>query len=239
MINQPFAIGDILFIEPICRAIMEKTGSKPTLPVMDHLMWMGEYIESANLIPRSKNDYDYDMEDHNNKDQLLHLRFANQIIRNLAKYDHGDFENVMLDKYELAWGFSFIDHKIKWQDLKINLNGPRSIALFDELVGPDLDYVLVNEHCQAGDVKIMPNTEMPIIRMHERSGYTLLDWALVMLYAKENHHVSTSTFYIFQALDNLFPHEMKSRIFIYPRPNADGLRGISKLEPTFLWTAGK
>ena len=67
--------------------------------------------------------------------------------------------------------------------------------------------------------------------MEHINGFTLLDWAYVMVFAKENHHVSTSTFFMMQAVSNQFKFD--SKVFLYPRPNADGLRGISKLNPSF------
>ena len=95
------------------------------------------------------------------------------------------------------------------------------------------EYILVNNHSQAGRINIKPENrkKLPIIEMKEVPGYNVLDWAAVILHAKENHHVSTSTFFIMQAIANKFSFD--SKVFIYPRPNEDGLRGISKLNPTF------
>lgn len=229
VINQFHAIGDILFIEPICRHFWIITGEKPILPIRDHLMWLANYIESADFRPMSKFELDYESIETSNP-SYLPLRFANQILRNLEKDDHSDFSNTMPDKYELL-GI----HSSNWLllDLRFDL---KKCRLLYEKVNPNSEpYILVNEHSQAGIIPINPKTDLKVIKMHQIEGFTVLDWALLMLFATENHHVSTCTFYILQAIANKFP--LNSKIFIYPRPNADGLLGISKLNPTFEWTA--
>lgn len=224
-INQPFAIGDILFIEPICRHIWDKTGELPRLPVQDHLMFLAQHIESANIVPLSKNPFAED--DDITTKEYLPLKYANQIVRGMPRHDHSDPENMMLDKYRLAG----LEPSI-WKTLNIKFNEYKCNQLLDELMGESWDdYILVNEQSQAGKIDIKVESDLPIIRMHERPGYSVMDWAFVMLHAKENHHVSTSTFYILQALANNVG--FAGDVFMYPRPNSDGLRGISKLEPTF------
>lgn len=78
---------------------------------------------------------------------------------------------------------------------------------------------------------IKPETEYRVVEMFEVPGFNVCDWAMIMLLAKENHHVSTSTFFIMQALT-----DYKGKIFIYPRPNEDGLLGISKLNTNIPYT---
>ncbi len=234
-INQPASIGDILFIEPICKYFFDKEGEKPKLPVKDHLMWIAPYINSANIVPLSSSGMDSD-----NPSSLDHtftvdipLRFANQIFRGYSLHDHHDFEEMMLDKYRLV----NIDPML-WKTLNVKFNEDKCNRLLEELTGGGEwdDYILVNNNSQAGTIDIQPETNLPIIRMHERPGYTVLDWAFVMLHAQENHHVSTSTFHIMQALVNKY--KFNGKVVIYPRPNSDGLRGISKLNPDFKYEIG-
>ncbi len=227
IINQAAAIGDILFIEPICRHIWNTTGIKPILPVRDHLFWISEYIDSADFRLMSQYPIDYDsmsMEDKN----YLPLRFANQIVRGLAPDDHHDYANMMLDKYILAG----LDPML-WKTLIINFNEQKSDRLFKHLNLKATDeYVLVNENSQAGIVNIFPKgafCQYRVIKMSEVPGFNVLDWWKVMMYAKENHHVSTCTFYILDAI------KYTGKVTMYPRPNQDGLQGISKLNPTFIY----
>jgi hypothetical protein len=206
VINQIHSIGDILFIEPICREYWDRTGKKPILPIRDHLMWLTEYIESAVFTPMS-----------------------NQIIRGLDKNDHSDFENCMPDKYRLCG----MDPD-KWMDLKIKFNGERAWKLYEFLNLKQYDYVVVNNHSQAGSIGINPGKGDNIVLMAEIPGYTLLDWCEVIANAKAFHSVSTSTFYMLQAMANAGIRVPET--FIYPRPNEDGLRGISKLNTTYKYT---
>jgi hypothetical protein len=215
VINQFHSIGDILFLEPMFRHFWEKNGVKPIVPVRDHLMWLSDYIISAEFRPMSKFTLDYDSMDISNPDYLP-CRFANQILRNLGPDDHSDFENMMNDKYHLAG----LDPGM-WKNINLSFNLRKSKALFGELdIKYGEKYALINENCQAGSIKISPKTPLRIIKMREIPGYNVLDWHEIMLHAEENHHVSTSTFFIFQAIS-----PCKSTIFIYPRPNIDGLRG--------------
>lgn len=230
-INQPASIGDILFLEPMYRHIKSTTGEKALLPVRDHLMFIQDYIPSVNMVPMSKHAMDYEslnMDDPN----YLPLRFANQIYRGLSPHDHSDFENMMADKYRLVG----LDPEM-WATIQLAFNEDRALQLLDEMTKEYWDeYILINENSQAGRVDIVPpDRQIPIFKMCEKPGYTVIDWAFVMLHAAENHHVSTCTFYILQALKNQFPAQFKTKVFLYPRPNIDGLRGISKLNPTFTY----
>jgi hypothetical protein len=70
--------------------------------------------------------------------------------------------------------------------------------------------------------------------MRDIPGFTLIDWFNVILNAKEFHTVSTSTFYLLQAIANKYHLDID--IYVYPRPNEDGLRGIEKLNTTYKFT---
>lgn len=243
VINQFHAIGDILFLEPMFRHFWKKNGEKPIVPVRDHLMWIAEYIDSADFRPMSKFQLDYDSTATDNPDYFP-ARFANQILRGYDKNDHHDFENMMLDKYRLA-GLP----EDLWTTIQINFNVTKGRQLMKDLnlyEGKNFKrYFLYNTQCQAGSIAIPlanvdKNKPMPVwhVAMREIPGYNVLDWFLVMYHAEQNHHVSTSTFFILQAIMN--PQRSAGfrnlSIYIYPRPNEDGLRGISQLKPTFKYT---
>lgn len=226
VINQFHSIGDILFIEPICRHFWIKNNEKPILPVRDHLMWMSEHIESARFVPMSQFELDYDSAETENPDYLP-LRFANQILKGLGKDDHSDYENMMPDKYTLS-GMN----PEEWKSISLTFNPYKALMLFKHLgLNFSDEYICINENSQAGKINIELSSDKRVIRMHEVPGFSLIDWYMVIMNAKENHHVSTSTFFLMQAIENKF--DFKSKVFIYPRPNEDGLRGIAKLKPTF------
>lgn len=249
VINQFAAIGDILFIEPICRHIWNVTDKKPILPVRDHLMWFADHINSAIFTPMSKFSLDYESMEISNPDYLP-LRFANQIMRNLDKHDHSDFTNTMPDKYLLAEEFfkmhnmPSMKHTISslnksWSNVLWHFNFDKSADLFIALnLSSDEEFIFVNEHSQAGSIKINPENpnNLRIVRMEVIPGFNVLDWTPIMLLAKEHHHVSTCTFYMLEGMKAI--HDAEIPITIYPRPNKDGLQGISKLNPSFKYKIG-
>jgi hypothetical protein len=226
VINQFHSIGDILFIEPILRHYWKLNGDKPILPVRDHLMYLQNYIESARLVPMSQFVLDYESMETTNPDYLP-LRFANQILRNKDKDDHSDYKNCMPDKYNLC-GLN----PDMWMNLDVKFNEGKGNALFNQLGLKDgEEYILVNEHSQAGRVEIKLNPNCRVLYMESIPGYSVIDWWYVILNAKENHHVSTCTFYLFQAIANKF--NFKSKVFIYPRPDESGIKGVLKLNTGF------
>lgn len=233
VINQFHSIGDLIFIEPICRYYFYKTGKMPIVPIHDHLMWIQDYIDSAAFVPKSVFELDYESLETSNPDYLP-LLYANQIIRELDKYDYSDYENVMLDKYRLALlAYSDIGVKELWKTVDLKFDVDKGLRLFKELeLEEDTRYVLVNQHSRAGSIDISINQKIrKVVYMSEREGYTPIDWWKVMLNAEENHHISTCTFFILQALYNKIPFQ--SQVFLYPRPGEDGLRGIKNLNPTY------
>lgn len=230
VINQIHAHGDILFCEPIFRHFWNKNGEKPIVPVRDHLMWFANHIDSAHFVPMSQFVLDYDSMDNSNPDYLP-LRFANQVVRGLALDNHSDYSNTMPDKYELA-GLPLE----QWKTLQYTFDPEKSKGIFAALnLSSDEDYVFVNEFSQAGNIEINPQTSMRIVKMRNIPGFNLLDWTGVMLCAKEHHHISTATFFMLEAMKGL--HADNIPIYLYARPNEDGLQGISKLNPSFNYTA--
>lgn len=234
VINQPFGIGDIIFLEPLFRHFWKVQGKKPILPVRDHLLNLQPAFGSVEMVPLSKASYfDINSTSMDKPEEYLPLRFANQIVHGYDVNDHHDFEHMMADKYILAG----LDPDM-WKQVDLNFSEAKCGALLDYLTGEQWDdFILVNEHSAAGRVIIStPLTPFTRISMVDLPGYSVIDWAFVMLYARANHHVSTSTFYMMQALKNKFP-KFGENIYIYPRPNIDGLRGISQLKPTFNYVA--
>jgi hypothetical protein len=238
IINQIHAIGDIMFLEPMFRHFWEKEGVKPIVPIRDHLMWLADHIESADF--RKLSTFNWPSHTHGGEwtgvsyVDCLQLRWANQLLRHLGPDDHHDFENMMLDKYR----FVGLD-PMMWKNLKLTFNPKKAAELMAHLGITDKDeYILVNQHSQAGDVEIKHRWNggngMKVVYMESIGGFNVCDWFFVMMFAKEIHTVSTCTFYMMQAMTDL-----QAKIFIYPRPGIDGLRGISKLNPSFNYTNGR
>lgn len=208
------------------RHFWDLTGKKPIVPVRDHLYWIAEYIESAEFRKMSEFKLDYESMETGNPDYFP-AQYANQILRGLNRGDHSDYENTMPDKYRLAG----LDPEM-WRGIRINFNRDQAMSLLSRIIDDHgEDFILANNHSQAGSIDIKPRAKGKLVFMEEIPGYTVIDWAWVMHAAKENRHVSTCTVYIMQALRNHFGSVPKA--FIYPRPNEDGLRGIASLNFDF------
>lgn len=222
--------GDILFCEPIFRWFLKRDGVKPIVIIHAHQMWISQYIESAMFTSACPPIAETGSLFHD--ETFINLRYANQIFRGYGPDDHSDLENMMIDKYRLLglpedlW--KTLDIKL-FSD-KITMIKPSSIGR----TGSTYEYYLINEHSQAGDIKIkleLPEFT-PVFYMNAQPVETLIDWSYRIYAAKENHHVSTSTFFLMQAIKNKYP-KWNAPCYIYPRPNVDGLRGISQLKPDF------
>lgn len=225
-INQPFGIGDIIFLEPMYRHFWMRDGVKPTLWVRNHLMHLQPYFDSVNMVPCEGKNID----DMNMRHDYFPARFANQIYRGYDANDHHDLENMMLDKYRLA----SIDTE-RWKEIHLVFNEQKAMELYASQVKRfhGTEYICVNEFSGVGHAEIHVETDLPIVTMGHIAGYSVIDWYLVMAMAKENHHVSTSTFFLFQAMHNKFGGKLNTKVFTYPRPNEDGVKGISSLNPSF------
>lgn len=218
VIDQRHSIGDILFLEPMFRHFLKMNGEKPIVPLRPHLTWLSNYIDSAGFI---------DERSYKDTARSLDTMHANQILRGLDFNDYSDFENCMPDKYNLAG----LD-PLLWKNLEITFDSRRGIELFRKICpNPEIPFILVNNNCQAGKIDIKVGG-LPIVEMQFIPGYTVLDWFFVITQADQFHTVSTSTFYVMQAMLNAGYH-LPDEIFIHARPNEDGLRGISKLHPDF------
>jgi hypothetical protein len=210
IINQSSGIGDILFLEPMLRHLSKY--KKVIFPVEDYFLWIQKHIPYVSFVPKSK--YHIDYTDMVMTDEYLPLRYANQILRGLDRHDHHDQENTMLDKYRLL-GL----HDDMWLSMDFVRDYKSERELFNKLECR-YEYNLINNQSRAGDTDIKKDG----VFMRPIEGHSLLDWAMVMERAKENHHVSTSTFYmmVWLNLDNCF---------VYPRPDIYGLQGIKQLLP--------
>ncbi|HXP49875.1 MAG TPA: hypothetical protein VN922_07980 [Bacteroidia bacterium] len=228
LINCVGGIGDVLYCEPIYRHFFKKEGVKPIVIIHDHQMFLQDYIDSAEFRCASKY-LDYKNNPMPNANYLP-LRYANQVYRDLNIHDHSDFENCMPDKYLLAG----LDPEL-WLTLDIKFNSNKGASLLTEYkILDNPKFIIKNEYSQAGkiDIKLMNDMNYDIIEMQSLPGYSVIDWFSMILCCQYYCTVSTSTFFILQAIKNKYP-TFNQMCYIYARPNEDGLRGISKLKPTF------
>jgi hypothetical protein len=210
-INQHAGLGDILFLEPILRKLAKN--NEVIMPVVEPWLWQKHipYVNFTNFT------FQFDGREQKFTSDYYPFRYANPIYRGYDLNDWHDFENCMLDKYrvlELPLDM--------WLGLSVVRDYENEARLIKLLNLPE-KFILVNEYSRVGVTHIKLEGNTPIIYMRPVEGFSVIDWCGVMELAVENHHVSTSTFYLL--------HMLGLDAKIYPRPDGDGLKGISQLLP--------
>jgi len=205
IIDQPFGVGDILFLSPIISYI---DCDKLIWPVVDHYYWISDYIKIPNLtfIKNSEfNKLDYS--------EFIHipLQHAHRILP--------ESEDCMIAKYKILG--AHLDYFYSGIKSVITRNSVKELELYSLLGLCDNEsYTVINnnfagpEHNYKLDINI--STTDKIIHMDYTPGFTLLDWMYVLENAKSIHTVSTSLFFVIEALntDNIELH-------LYPRKPLD------------------
>lgn len=202
IIDQPFGIGDILFLSPLVKHI---DAEKIIWPIIDHYYWIKEYITIPNLQFIKQSEFNID----------------NYIEYNIVPFQHAHSliskaEDCMQAKYLLLqadpqlWrSLSFNRNQEKENQLKKHLNispGDKFIFVNNNFAGPEYNYKI--------DIKLQTN--LKIINQEYIKDFTLLDWCGVLEQASEIHTVSTSLFFVIEALklENTLLH-------LYPRKPLD------------------
>lgn len=215
IINQPFGLGDILFLEPMCRHLTEK-GFKVIFPVHDHYVWLQDYIPYVDFRESTYFNMDYEafsVEYYYEGYYVIPTRFANPLLRGFEPHFGGDKPNWMRDKYLLVG----LDPDM-WSSLRFSRNFFKEVELFNALGLVEGDrYAFVNtyfaDNYQTVDVDLSSYTGK-VIQMRKEEGYTLLDWMHVIEMAEEIHTVETSVMYV---VDSLADIRRAKSLYLYPR----------------------
>jgi hypothetical protein len=202
IINQPFGIGDILFLSPL---INQLDIEEAIWPIVDHYFWIKEYlnIPTVKFIKQSEfnpNSYPEYTE--------IPLQYAHSLVPQAEDCMQAKYMLLKADP-ELWRSISFIRNKEKEEQLKQYLNitsNDKFIFINNNFAGPKYNY----------KVDIKPQTNLKIVYQEYIEGFTLLDWCGVLEQAKEIHTVSTSLFFVIEAL-NL----EKTSLHLYPRKPLD------------------
>lgn len=199
IINQYRGIGDILFIEPLCRWLHE--GYEITFPVEDEYIWIKDYIPYINFVKKSEYFMDYEKFSWGKigEYEYFPLRFANPLLRGYGPHNYSDQFNCMKDKYRL-----FGKDPEMWRGLKWARNRERENALYSFLGLEEKEYTLVNEWSSQGKIDIEEGKESwtnTVVYQQKLPGFTLLDWTKVIENATFIHTTSTSNFYMLETLD--------------------------------------
>lgn len=202
IINQPFGIGDILFLSPLIKQLEIE---EAIWPVVDHYYWIKEYIGIDNLTFVKQSEFK--ITDYTNYTEVP-FQHAHSLI--LEADDCMQAKYMLLNADPELWRtLSFNRNQEKENKLKQHLNissTDRFIFINNNFAGPEYNY----------KVDIKPQTNLKIIHQEYISGFTLLDWCGILEQAEEIHTVSTALFFVIEAL-NL----ENTQLHLYPRKPLD------------------
>lgn len=213
IINQAGGgLGDQLFIEPIMRRYHEQ-GYVVINVVMPEFFWLNEYFQYIHF-RRLEDMPGFDREQCNDHYKyegipVVPLRFANPLVKGLEPHCGDDRNFWMYDKY-VYMGLPVST----WKTLQWTRNEVKEDKLF-QLLGITGDYAFVNDNFGGGFASAGSNiqTSLPIVRMRKIDGFTMLDWAKVIVNASEIMTVETSVVYMIESLPvkakkwNMYPRK--------------------------------
>jgi hypothetical protein len=202
IINQPFGIGDVLFLSPL---VSNLDVEDIIWPVVDHYYWVKNYIKVPNLtfVKSSEfNSADY-------KDYVeIPLQHAHSLVPQARDCMEAKYMLLGAD-CELWRTLSFNRNYTKEEELKqyLNINpGDRFIFVNNNFAGPEYNY----------KVDINLSTNLRVIHQDYIDSFTLLDWCGVLEQAVEIHTVSTAIFFVIEAL-----RLKETPLHLYPRKPLD------------------
>jgi hypothetical protein len=212
ILNQFFGLGDLLFIEPIFRHFHER-GFQVFCPVEDHYYWLIYYIKYVHFRKKSEFPMDYEqcrMDYEYNGTQVLPLRFSTPILRGCEPHEGSLKEHFMLDKYRII-GLPLYE----WCTLKWTRNEEKENRLYD-MLNLKKPYTFANMNFGGGFQSYDFGVKADVY-LRPIEGFTLLDWAKVIIEADVIHTVETSLVYMVETLP------IKAReIHMWPRMPHEG-----------------
>ena len=202
IINQPFGIGDVLFLSPL---INHLDIEKAIWPIVDHYYWIEKYINIPNVTFIKQSEFN-----------LSNYKDFNEIPFQHAHSYFPQANDCMEAKYLLLEA----DPEL-WKELTFNRNIKKEIQLKQLLnINPNDKFVFINNNFAGPEynykLDIKPKTDLKIIYQEYIDGFTLLDWCGILEQAEEIHTVSTAIFFVIEAL------KLKNTpLHLYPRKPLD------------------
>jgi hypothetical protein len=202
IINQPFGLGDILFISPL----IERLDFECAIwPVVDHYFWIKDYIliENVTFIKQSEFDNDKYLDY-----ETIPFRDAHDLVSGASDCMHAKYKLLNAD-LEIWRSLKFKRNTKKEDELLRILNiqtDDKFVFINNMFAGPEFNY----------EIDINVDTKHKVILQKYIDGFTLLDWCSVLERATEIHTVSTSLFFVIESL-NLYQTELN----LYPRKPLD------------------
>jgi len=217
--NQFRGLGDILFLVPLCRALMQE-GNSVLWPIVAEYMSIAKHFPDINFVPKEALNLPYESRGifQTPRGKLLPYRFAMEIMGRSMR-------DCMRSKYEI-YGHS-ID---MWRSLTFKRFDAKERELM-KILNIDKPYQIVNrcfgEASRSMTITPQLNPDLQVIEMTTINGFSLIDWCSVIENASEIHTANTSLLYLLEILD------LKMPIHFYKR----GLWGEAAYEHTdYLYT---
>lgn len=226
IVNQFQGLGDILFLVPLIRALIDE-GNAVIWPIADHYFNIAKHFPDIDMRLKSTIDIPYESRFMVNTayGRLLPYRFA---IENMGR----KLTQCMQSKYEL-YGHNYL----MWRELIYkrdydNEAKLKQILLYD--LHEPKKYQVINRHfgevARGRQIIPNPNPALPIIEMGTIDGFSLIDWLGVIEGASEVHTANTSLMYLLELMQLDMP------VYVYKR----GTWGEVDFEHTRdLWTNDK
>lgn len=214
--NQFLSLGDILFLVPMYRALVDE-GNDVLWPIDPMYLDIKKHFPDVNFV--NKNDYPLPYESRiiapTKWGKLLPYRFASELRGKTLR-------DCMNAKYEL-YGHNYL----MWRNLNW-VRDRKAEAKLIELVGAKGSFILVNrsfghEAKMQADIQVSGN----VIEMRKIDGFTLIDWLGVAELATEIHVANSAIMYLLELMNLAVPTHVYKR----------GIWGEQAFEYTrHLWT---
>lgn len=219
LIYQPCGLGDILFLQKICKIYLEK-GFEIIFPVVFEYEWLNKYIENVKFISWG-----------DSKVKLTHLDKLPEEIQFPYKEKYNPFsENIFEENFVFLNFFQrpegrVMEFKYKklgidytdWADfLTFKRNQKKENELFYDVLKlkEGDDYVFINRNYQMrpyilsyNEISNDPNHyNKKVVEMSVIEGFSIFDWCKVLENAREIHMIETSLNYVLES------KEMRNKI---------------------------
>jgi len=206
IINQFMGLGDILFSIPIAKSLHD-VGYNIIWPVDKAFLNIQKNFEWIKFIDKDTYhiEYDNDCALVNDRDFILPLRYANNLISN------GLTINCMSDKYKLV--NLPLD---KWRTLEWKRDIEKENKLYYDILklSDNDEYNLINESFSMfRKININSNNTFKNIKFDIIEDFSILDWYKVIENAKNIYTVGTSVVFIIEVI----PTNKLVDYFLYAR----------------------
>lgn len=201
-VKQAFGLGDILFLSPLIKYLEQiEEVEKIYWKIKDEYIWVKDYLEFSKT-EMFKGD----------------LKFPSELLTFI------NFE----DSFHIVGGVDCMSSKYKlvnvpleiWRNISFKRNFEKEKQLLKILnISENEEFIFVNNNFADPSLKYSTNinveTNLRIVSLEYLEGFTLLDWMSVLEQAKEIHTVSTSLYFVIEALGRT------EGLHLYPRKPFD------------------